>query len=324
MSREKGTGPGYEDRLAANLSIALDTKAPLRFKGLRLTGDGFGKALAQAVVQRQDIQPYADIFAQNIAFNWITVQENQHIDIGSLISRFDSCRSFIRHGKTGYGIERCVYVLCPEVNCLSDKLTDYYVTTPEEMIYAFEDICRKGKAPITFLDRHSAAFLSVKDSKVIDSYLFDLASSEDYKKILGNLKCLATIQKRSNMPPFPGIAQAFMDVIDTICARYHDREVRDRLQKSVARYAAEGDLAKMASIFNNAELLTRDMGGFRQAMGEFSALSTEDAQLTARLADRANFGRATGREIAAVVSSIIAAIVILATSFMFFTNTPTY
>jgi hypothetical protein len=322
-TREKGTGPGYEDRLAANLSIALDPKAPLRYKGLRMTGDGFGKALAQAMVLKQDIQPYADIFAQNIAFNWITVQENQHIDVGSLISRFDSCRNFIRHGKSGYGIERCVYLLCPEVNCLSDKLTDYYVMTPEEMIYAFEDLCRKGKAPITFLDRHSAAFLSVKDSKVVDSFLFDLASHEDYKKILGNLKCLATIQKRSNMPPFPGIAQAFMNSINTLCARYHDREVRDRLQKSVARYAQEGDLGKMAGIFNNAELQARDMGGFRQAMEEYSALQNEDAQLTARLVDKANFGRATGREIAAIISSIIAAVAILASSLMFFTDSST-
>jgi hypothetical protein len=110
-TREKGIGPGYDERLAANLSIAMDPKAPLRYRGLHMTGDGVGKALAQAMVLKQDIQPYADLFTQNIAYNWITMQENQHLDIGSLISRFDSCRSFIRHGKTGYGIERCLYLL---------------------------------------------------------------------------------------------------------------------------------------------------------------------------------------------------------------------
>ncbi|MBP7721619.1 MAG: hypothetical protein KA155_03690 [Alphaproteobacteria bacterium] len=323
-TREKGTGPGYEDRLVANLSIALDTKAPLRFRGLRMTGDGVGKAMAEAMVLRHEIQPFVDLFAQNIAFNWITVQENQHIDVGNLISRFDSCRNFIRHGKIGYGIERCVYLLCPEAHCLSDKFNDYHVLTPEDMVLAFEDLCKKGKAPINFLDRHCAAFLSVKDSKVIDTYLFDLASWEDYKKILGNLKCLATIQERSSMPMLPGLASAFMETIDVICERYHDRDVREKLQKSVARYAAEGDLAKMAGILNNAELMARDLGGFKEAMREYNGLQKEYVELETRLADAANFGKSAGREVAAVTSSIIAAIIILAASFMFFAHTSTY
>ncbi|MGB4106512.1 MAG: hypothetical protein WBK55_01795 [Alphaproteobacteria bacterium] len=317
-TREKGTGPGYEERLAANLSVALDPKSPLRYKGLRMTGDGVGKAMAEAMAMKRDIQSFVDLFAQNIAFNWVAAQENQNIDSGNLISRFDSCRNFIRHGKIGYGIERCVYLLCPETHCLSDKLQDYYVQTPEDMINAFEDLCRRGKAPITFLDRHSAAFLSVKDSKVVDSYLFDLAAPDDYKKILGNLKCLATIQKRSSMPMLPGIATAFMSSMGVIFERYHDRDVRDKLQKSVARYAAEGDLAKMAGILNNAELMARDMGGFKEAMREYATLQKEHYDLATHLADSANFGKATGREVAAVISSIIAAIIVLGSSIMFF------
>jgi hypothetical protein len=324
VTRDKGTGPGYEERLAANLSIALDTKAPLRYRGLRTTGDGLGKMMAEAMMLKKDIQPFADLFAQNIAFNWITVQENQNIDVGNLISRFDSCRNFIRHGKIGYGIERCVYLLCPEVHCLSDKLSEYYVQTPEDMVVAFEDICKKGRAPVMFLDRHSAAFLSVKDSKVIDSYLFDLASWEEYKKILGNLKCLATIQKRSSIGPLPGIANAFMELMDVVCARYHDRDVRDKLQKSVARYAQEGDLAKMAGMLNNAELMARDMGGFKEAMREYSGLQKEYQELQIRLKDASSFGRSAGREIAAIVSSVIAAIVILAVSFVFFNKAPPF
>lgn len=320
VSREKGSGPGYEDRLAANLSMALDPKAPLRFRGLRMTGDGVGKALAHAMALRQDLQPYVDLFAQNIAFNWITVQENTTVDVGTLISRFDSCRSFIRHGKTGYGIERVVYLLCPEAHCLSEKLNEYYVTSPEDMIMAFEDLCRRNKAPHMFIDRHSAAFLSVKDSKVIDSYLFDLGSPEEHKRILGNLKTLATIQKRSKMQPFPGIAAAFMNVIDTLCASYRDREVRERLKKSIARYAAEGDLVRMAGILSDAELIARDMGAFREAMREYSELSKEYNNLEVKLADVSHFGKATGREIAAIVSSIIAAIIILGVSFMYFNS----
>ncbi|MGB4057749.1 MAG: hypothetical protein WBK77_06670 [Alphaproteobacteria bacterium] len=321
-TRERGTGPGYEDRLVSNLSVALDPRAALRYRGLRMMGDGVGTALAQAYVLRQDIQPFAEIFVQNIAYNWITMQQNPSIDVGFLISRFDNCRNFIRHGKLGYGLERAVYVLCPEVHCLSDKLADYFVITPEDMVMAFEDICRRGKAPTHFFDRHSAAFLSVKDAKVIDSFLFDLGSKEENKKLLGSLKCIATIQKRSILPPLQGISKTFMDNIDVICSRFHDSEVRNSIKKSMARFAAEGDVVNMAAILSSPDIHERDMAGFRAAMREYITLAREFQVFEVRLADSDNFGKATGREIAAVVSSVVAVIVTIISTLMYFGQIP--
>ncbi len=317
MSKEKGTGPGYEDRLASNLSVALDPMAPIRYKGLHLMGDGIGSAMVEAFCRKTDLQIFVDLFTQGFAFTWLTSSKNLMLDTGTLIARFDQCRNYIRHGKPGYGLERCIYTLSIECPCLSEKIKAYYVQSPEEMIVAFEDLCRKGNAPAMFLDRHSMAFLSAKEPKVIDPYLMDLSSTEDHRRVMGNLKCLASIQKRFDMDNFPGIAKVFVEALPVVYARFHDRDVRAKLETTVKKFAAEGDLVKMEAVLGNTEISNHDYIFFRKAMAEYSDLTKEYNNLLLRLDDKGVFGKSTGKEFAAIVSSGIAAIVILALGLMF-------
>lgn len=317
FSQEKGTGPGYEERLAANISTALDPQAPIRFKGLRLMGDGVGRAMVKASVLKENIQPYAELFVQNVAMNWLNTQQIKGFDGGAIISRFDNCRAFMRQNKIGYGLERCVYLLCPEAHCLSEKLKDYIVTSPEEMLMAFEDLCARGFAPQTFFDRHSAAFLCVKDSKMIDAFLVDLGSGEEHKQLLAALRCMATIQKRSNMQSFPAIARTIEERLSMVYRRYHDRDVRDKLQRSIKKFSLEGDLTKMAGLLSNADVSGRDYHEFKSAMDEYAALSYEYERLIEKLEKKDSFGKGTGKEVAAIVSSLLAAVVIVFMVFAF-------
>ncbi len=285
MSKEGGVGPGYQERLVANLSSALDPMAPIRYKGLHLNGDGIGAALAEVIALKQDTKVFVEIFMNNVAKNWVKGVEHPNLAGGALVTRFDRCRTYLHQVKVGYGIERCLYLLCPEAHCLSEKLKGYFVTTPEYMIEAFEDMCSKGKAPAFFLDRHSIAFLSVKDSKCIDSYLYDLDSPDEHKKILGNLKCLATIQKRGEMGKFPEIAQVFADMLPVVYKRYHDNNIRGKLEKNVNRFATVGDLVKMAGLLDNAEVQQKDFSAFKNAMHEYASLKKEARDLEQRLQD---------------------------------------
>ncbi len=318
--RDRGMGPGYEERLAANLSIALDPYAPIRYKGLRVTGDGIGTAMAESAILKHDLMRFVELFSQNIAMTWLTSSKNTALDSGSLISRFDMCRNYIRHGKVGYGLERCIYTMCPETPCLSEKLRGFYVQTPEQLINAFEQLCLKDEGYAQMLDRHSMAFLSVKEPKVIDSYLFDLGSTEEHRRVLGNLRCLGAIQKRFNLGNFSGIAKVFIPALSSVYARYHDREVREKLEANCRKYAADGDIGKMVVLLTNTEVTNKDFGAFKMAMLEYAELTKEYANLEKRMKDKGVFGKTTGKEIAAVASSIIAAIIILSTAFVFFNN----
>ena len=319
-AQELGRGPGYWDRLLSRLSIALDPEAPLRFKNLNMHPEGVGYALAEAFSLKKDVQPFVDIINQQLVTYWTTSQTDIRIDIGSIVHRFDSCRAYMRQANNiGYGLERCVYHLCPESPCLSDRLKKYYVRNPEDLMYAFEDMSSDPNRPELFIDRHIAAFMSVKDRKDIDPYWSELNSSEYYRRVLGNLKTLATIQKRSRMEMFPGITRWLASSIDPVVyERYHDRELRVKLRNEVEKIKETGDIMRMASVFDDSEVLQRDFLNFKIAMKEYSDLRDEYVKLESKMASPEVFGKEVGREIAAIASGILAAVVILAFGFIFF------
>lgn len=319
-AQEGGRGPGYWDRLLSRVSIALDPEAPIRFKGMKVHPEGFPYALAEAYILKRDLMPFVEIINQQLVMFWISAQQEVKVDVGNLITKFDSCRAFLRQNTLGYGMERCLYFLNPECQCISDRLQGYYVRNPEDMMFAFEDMADQPKRPDLFIDRHIAAFLSVKDRRMIDPFLQELNADEYYKKVLANIKIMATIQKRSRMQPFPGIAAWIADILEPVYERFHDRELRESLRQRVAKLKVTGDLVKIVTLLDDPELKQRDFLEFKKAMEEHRELSGEDAELKHKMDKPETFGRETGQEVAAIVSGLLAAIIILTFAFMHFSG----
>ena len=319
-AKQSSTGSGYEYCLVSNVSIALDPDAPLRYKGRKIIGDGVGTAMVSALAQKQSVSIYAEVFLNSIILNWLGVQNDARVDVTGLFGKFEKCRRYLKTSKYGEGVERALYVLAPEAPCLSDLLDDYYVTEPEHLLHAFEDLCSKGKAPSTFLDKHVVAFLYEKDQKVIEPYLYDLNTHENHRVVGATIKCLAAIQRRYKLDATPGIAKVMAPRLQAVIRRYHDRKVQEKMKESVAEFQGSGDITKVAAMFENADVVKKDFTAFKKAMLEFARLEEERLKLNERLEDKDKFGLSIGREVSAVFSCALAVIVILAIGFMFFTD----
>jgi len=319
-AQESGRGPGYWDRLVTRVSIALDPEAPVRYKGLRMHPEGFPYAMAEAYMQKRDLMPFVDIINQQLIMFWIGAQQDVQLDVGNIISKFDSCRAFLRQNTMGYGVERCLYFLNQECQCISEHMQHHYVRNPEDMMYAWEEIATRPKRPDLFIDRHIAAFLSVKDRRMIDPFFAELNADEYYKKVLGNIKVLATIQKRSRMGAFPGIAGWVTEILEPVYERFHDRELRADLRKKMDKLKTTGDIVKIITILDDNDLKQRDFIGFKAAMEEYRELVVEDDELKRKMEKPETFGRDTGQEVAAIVSGLLGAIIILAFAFLQFTG----
>lgn len=317
---EQGRGPGFWDRLLCRVSIALDPEAPIRYKELALNPEGIGTALTEALITKKNIQLYIDLINHQTVMFWLTSQTEAKVDVGSIVSRFDSCQAFLRQQNVAYGIERCLYFLNPEANCLSEKLKGYYVRDPEDMMQAFEKISRSPNRPELFFDRHVISFLSVKDRQNIDSYLMELNAEELHRRILGNVKTLATIQHRSRLDKFPGICKWISQILDPVYERFHDRELRKTLKAKIGQLVEGGDITKIAALIDNAEAGKKDTELYNQARQEYFRLRQENAQLEAKLADPSQFSKGIGREVAALVSCVLAGITILFFVFMIFSK----
>lgn len=308
---EPGRGSMYNERLVSRMSVVLDSDAPIRFCGMNMRPDGIGPLLARSIIRKHDLLPFAEIIMDHSVLFWLDAQRNSRIDASVISSRFDGCRAFVRQKNAGYGIERCLYVLCPESPCLSEKLKGYYVRTPEDLLYAYEDICSKGKAPVSFMDRHIVAFLSIKDRNVIDPFLVDINSGEKHVQLLAGLDVLASIQKRSKMEKFPEIAKVYADILAPVYLRFHDRDLRKSLKEKVEEAKKKGDFAKMSTILNNPDMSRWDYRNYRNAMIEYNNLKKEKRKLEIKMQNERDFGKSTGRQVAAIVSGLIGGIIIV-------------
>jgi hypothetical protein len=318
--QEQSRGVGYWDKILCRIAIALDPDSPIRYKKLSLHPEGVAYAMAEAFVLKHDLSPFIDIVNLQIVSYWLNSQQDVRVDVGSLVTKFDSCRAFLRQQNLGYGVERCLYFLNSECPCLSDKLTEFYVRTPEDLMQAFEEISASPRRPDMFLDRHIIAFLSVKERKVVDPFLPELNSQEYFLKVMANIKCLATIQKRLQLGTFPGICSWVADILDPVYERFHDRELREKLKARVHKLKEGGDISKIAGLLDNPETIRRDMVAFRKAMQEYHDLREEHVKLSSKLDKPESFGKSTGREVAAVFSAMLSGVIIFGFIFFFLMN----
>ncbi len=320
-SQELGRGPGYWDRLVSRVSVALDPGAPIRFRELHFNPEGFPLLLAHAVWHKKDLQPFADVVSQQMVTYWLDMQTVVSNDVGTTVSRYENCRAFLRQvGNVAYGIERCLYFLLPDCPCYSDKLRNYCAHSPEAIVLAFNDMADQPGRPDLFIDRHIASFISVHDRRVLDPYLSEINAPEPYKKILGNIKVLATIQQRSRLGPLPKLSNWVVDLIEPTFSRFHNRDLAKKLREQVEKLRNQGDIGKIIATIDNFEMKQQDFEEFQRAMMDFAKLREEATELEAKLERPEIFARETGREYAAVFSSILSGIVILIFAFIYLTK----
>ncbi len=310
-AQEGGTGGFYPERLSSYVATALSPTLPVMYRDLRFIPDAFGRMLAEASMSRRDLNPFIEYIQNQMILFYSAAQENGPSDANDLVTRFENCRAFLRHATSGYGIERCIYNLCPEVFCLSDKLKNFYVRSAEDLLIAFDRLATTPGRPENLIDRHIISFLSVRDRQIIDPYIPDLNSDQKYRHILGVLRVFSAIQLRSKMDPVPGLTAWLSECVDPLINRFHDRDLRTKTRAQLQKVKDKGDVAKVLALFDNAQIFQEDFRKYREALKDFANLRGEHSRLQASLETDKSFGHGTGRQVAAMVSGILAGFAVI-------------
>jgi hypothetical protein len=313
-------GPLYQEKLVALMSVVLHPVAPIRYKGLRVMPDSLGISMAEAVEKRQDLRPYIEIITLDIAAAWLKAYDGGDMEIVAHASMLDAAKQYLKKTKIGQGLERCIYHLWSSAHCMSPNLDDFFVYDPRQLLSALDRMLKDKPAPRHFIDRHVTAFLMEKEARLIDPYIFDLDSTDDYRVIMAELMCLAGVQARFKGPFVPNLAQAMAERLKPVYERYHDNEKREKIKDKVDKVASRGDLGEMVKLINDTQALKLDQNGFFSAMSEYDALQKEYDDNARFLEDRKKFGENFGREVSAVISSIVAGVIIMMVVMSYFSG----
>lgn len=310
-AKKSAGGSNYPDRLATFVAAALAPGYPINYKNIKFFPSGFGNMLVEAMARKKDLAAYVDLIQSNIVSFWNTENPDGRLTYGESATRLESCKMYIKQTSVGYGIERCIYYLSPMAPCLSDKLTNFYVRSPEDYLMAMEKMAQTKARPEWFLDRHIIAFLLARDKVVIEPYLADLNAEERYRQRHAVLRMLAAIQKRSKLPPCPGVSVWISELLGVVIDRYHDREKRKHLKNSLDKIKDKGDLSRISELLDDYDDLQADMKSYLQAMKNFQILKKEYHDLDHALQTNKSFGVETGKQAATLVSGAIAGFIIL-------------
>ena len=311
-SKEMGSsGEAYHHRMSAFIGAALAPGYPIIYKGLSLFPEAFGRALAESYALQKDVTAYAEIIQSSLASFWNSMRDPSQAENAETITKMEACRGFLKQTAPGYGLERCLYTLCPEAPCISEKLKDFYVRTPEELLLAYEQIAQSPGRPEKLLDRHIIAMLSVKERVVIDPFIPDLNSNDPIRVPLATIKTFAAIQRRLKMPPLPALTSWLSEGAEPLINKFHDRDRRALVRAQILKIKDKGDLSRIEQLFDNAVEVQQDNAGFVRAGQEYNALKQEFTTLDNDLKNDPKFGYGAGRHIATLVSGIVAALIII-------------
>lgn len=314
-----GQRAGAAERKIAQIALMLNNWSPLFYKDQKFLPDGFGKKLCTAAASGEGLKDFIEIIDMNLLEFWLEHQVLSGADKAVLLSMLESCRMSLKQAGFGYGIERCVYLLCEDSPCLSSPFSSYYIKTPEDYFWALNDLCDKKKAPDRVIDRHVAAFLSVRDRHMIDPYITDLNAPVPYIRAMAILNVLSTIQSRSVMGKAVGVSNWIVDnLAKHLLERLHDRELRKTVSLKLKKLASTGDIVAMATLFEKEGTLKEDQSMYNKAKQHYQNLLNEEKVLAYNVKHNKRYGQGTGREVASIISAGASFVIVLIVLFSFF------
>ena len=311
-----GGGAAADSRLAARAAIALDPTAPIRYRGVAAMPDGIGPLLAHTMLENGDTQPLAEIISAQLPAAWMNAQGEVTAEQASIGPRFDSMRALLAQAAPGYGIERVAYELNPGLPCLSPLLADRCANSVQELVTSLEAIAPKQSRARSPVDRHVAAFIAARLTKLNDSLFTALDAKDDpAKSIIAVVSLLAELQRRAGAMRLPNLGAWLVGQMGPAFKQFHNRKAREKRQQDAAEVAKQGGIDKLLALVNDPEALRRDEEDFQSAQRTYHQITREIDALGDTPANRLH-AAAAGRQIAAVVASIISMVVLVAIVFM--------
>ncbi len=299
------------ERLISSICMALDPMGPVRYKGLSMFPDGFGTALAHTTAKGEDIQIYGEVLLQQLFNEWVSQSFDDVPDAAGTLAMLEKCRSALTQKMPGYGIERILYMLNMEAACMSPALQNHFILSLGGLLLALEDISRQPGRPENVLDRHMISFISIREPKMIDPYFGYVNSHNKGQQVIGIIRVLTSIQRRFSVPAVPGVCNWLISLTAPMIDLLNDRDLRQEMTKRINAMQGGGNLNVLLDLVDDTALIRDDAQRFLYAQQEFAALVAEKIQIEGYLKKRQNFGRATGRQIAMLVSCALGIMVIV-------------
>lgn len=297
------------DEMVSAVSLALDPQGPIRFRGRSVMMDGFGPAIAHAVLGGSDenldtIKKMLSLGLPLRAISFTRVVEGRKQQEAT----YRSYLSYAKDRSKDLGLERCLYDIDPSQPCLSPLVRESFPSSLHLLITALDAVPGGSDPPKGGpRDRHIAAFIASRLPLPERQRVVTLLrrAPREAPDQMDDLAVLAVVQSYCRVEKLPGLARWLGASLEVAVKTYCSRTQRQRVRKALEDAVRAGRLMAMFSAISDKREQIEDRRRFRAASARFSALRQELAR-TKDLAQRRNeIAQVRGRRIASSLAIIV-------------------
>ncbi len=300
------------DRMIARVLMLLDCAAPIRFKDIRLRLDGFGPLLAAVIDDQKRLGMLREIFSAKLPLTWFGMQDEPPGELTRHLQTLEKLAPLMERTGYGFGVERCLYELNPELPCFSPMVRRYHVREAHEIVPALEIAAQgddRGNSPI---DRHLAGFIAARCKTNFTTQFRELVNgSRTPEAALAILDILVRLEDRRNPAPKPALAAWLGELMRPVVKGYHNLNRRRRMDEGIKAAARSGDLPGLQRLLGNSAERSRDRREFEAASVEYTRVTAFIARLTDARGQRAIAAERIGARLAVAISTGVAGLVVL-------------
>lgn len=299
------------DMLTRIITI-LDPTGPLRTRLVSVRLDSIGILLAHYIERgnTSEMQQLLDIVENDIPNYWAEITEvSKSPEFSQTLWKLQRVRTHLKMRSLGFGLERVLYDLNPNMPCQSPLLSTYHITTLSDLLKTLDVLAKKMAPDSSIVDRHIAAFIASKADMGKDLKLNELAAVPQLASNpeLIMLKILAKAQSKQDKLLLPGLCTWAAMRIETMLDQIHNRAFRRKLKLQLKPTAAAGYLNDVMNIISSRDIANRDHDGFSHAIALFQINSARiDKLQNPKIIEK--MSSELGGRIAAIMSYTILAV----------------
>jgi hypothetical protein len=274
------------NELVARALTLMDPIAPIRMKHVSCFIEGIGLLLADCYVRKDDasIALISDLIEQGMPSIWTEAQrrylhQNEKLpeEMQSKVQVIDRARMHMRSNGIGFGIERTLYDLNPDMPCMSPLLNGYYVIGVDQLLIALDSLAPRMAAKEAPIDRHIAAYIASRLNITKDQSFVEFRGYPDLQKhkALLALKFLQQAQIRSGNMKLPGLTAWIVTSITEVLSSWQSKSIREHVCKNLKHFAFRGHLTPILDFFVQYDYTASDRNGFLQASASYHNMANE-------------------------------------------------
>lgn len=260
------------------LILMIDNSGPLQYTKICFHIDSIPTLVADLFLKKSqdEINALMRFIEQNLTMAWIELQQVKEVEIteeySQLFTKIDRMRSLLRNTGLGFGIERIVYDLNPDMPCMSPLCRGRHITTLPGLLRHLDKIAPAMATSQDPIDAHIAAFLTSKLAITNEIKLYDLQATPGIanNQALVALKLFAVAQHRSGNIELAGlthwIAQRALPSMQYI----RSQTIRGRTLQMLLDEALEGRTQTLSDLLLDGEIVNVDNDGFQKAVNNYS------------------------------------------------------